>query len=253
MLVSRKRLILFSPLKPSYRLGQLLPADQSEKLDFSSFLFDNFPLLIIILLGYLSIIAITSIAPNLIHQSYTRIKSLKLTVLRFFFVDLNRLLSISFKFTVLVLSFNLFMFFNRNFLSGGIKTSKVVVNTDEIVDSISKLIHTSKTIGTIFDEKELFTEAPDHSFLYKATRRKKLLLLGLKVDEEIHEILENVRSYCFFSKEDRLFFILSTMAPLAQLRNLAVFTEIRTYFELLGFIYLRANLDDERKRFIHFR
>ena len=106
-----------------------MKSDNLEKSDFSSFLFDNVRLVIIILLGYLSLVVVTWMVPNLIRQGYSRINSLKLTILRFFFIDLNRLISLSYKFAVLVLMFNFFIFFNRNFLSGNIKTSKVVINT----------------------------------------------------------------------------------------------------------------------------
>lgn len=113
----------------TYRIGQFLETNKSETSDFSSFLFDNIRLLAIIFLGYLSVVVVTSIAPKLICQNYSRIKSLKLIFFDFFFIDSKRLLSLSLKFAALVLAFNLFMFFNRNFLSAGIKTSKVLVNT----------------------------------------------------------------------------------------------------------------------------
>lgn len=233
-----------------YRIGQFIEANKSEKSDFSSFLFDNVRLLILILAGYLSVVAVTWIAPKLIRSNYSRTKSLKLTLFRFFFTDVQRLFSLSYKFTALVLSFQLFMFFNLNFLSGGIKTSKVVVNTDEIVDSISKLAHTQKTIGTIFDEKDLFVDQPDHSLLHLMSKKK---MLFLDVNTDLETVVNNIRSYIFFSKEDALLFIFSRLIPLTQSKNLVTFSEPKSYHDSLGFFYMRRSLDQERKKFIHSR
>ena len=82
-----------------------------------------------ILLGGVFITVLTSIVLTLIHKDYRKFKNLKLTLLKAYFIDSKPLLSLSFKFAVLLLSYDLFMFFNKNFLGAGIKTSKVVVDT----------------------------------------------------------------------------------------------------------------------------
>lgn len=131
MIISKGYLLI--NFKRSYRLGQLFPEKNAEgkleKADLSAFLFENVRLLMMILLGYVFITVVTSIALSLIRKDYSYFKSLKLTLLNAYFIDSKPLLSLSLKFAVLLLSFELFMFFNKNFLGAGIKTSKVVVNT----------------------------------------------------------------------------------------------------------------------------
>ena len=229
-----------------------------------------------ILLGYVFITVVTSIALSLIRKDYSYFKSLKLTLLNAYFIDSKPLLSLSLKFAVLLLSFELFMFFNKNFLGAGIKTSKVVVNTggwtrfqreiftqldynqlfltdflDEVVDSIFKLIHTRKTIGIGFQDTFL-TNPPDHSLAQKLSK-KKLQIIGHRMSEDVAEIVKNLPSFCFLSTELAIYYISSVFVQLSKPKKLVVFSETKSYHDTVSWYLIRRSLDNERKRFIHFR
>ena len=120
------------------------------------------------------------------------------------------------------------------------------------MDSISKLVHTPKTLGIIFDERYLFIDPPDPSLLHKMSKKKRILL-GLKMEEDVKAVVQNIPSYVFFTKSDSLLFIFSVLAAISHTKNLVAFSEYKSYHESLGFFYMRRNLDEERKQFIRSR
>lgn len=113
----------------SYQVAQFLRESSKDFLDFSSFLVHNIRFIVIILLGYLSIVAVTFICPRIISPNYDRPKSLKLVLFHIFFLDPNKLTDFSAKLAIIFLGFNLFLFFDLFFLTGTIKTEKVVIPT----------------------------------------------------------------------------------------------------------------------------
>lgn len=122
---------------------------------------------------------------------------------------------------------------------------------DDVVDSMSKLIHTPKTLGIIYQESDFLTQAPDHSLLYKLSK-KRVHFFGIRAMEEASAIIKSLPSYAFFSREVSLLFIFSVFVKLSDTK-LVAFLATRSYHEALASFYIRRGLDEERKRFIHFR
>lgn len=75
---------------------------------------------------------------------------------------------------LLLLFYNLFLFFNLNFLGSSITTEKVSIQTDEIVDSASKLIGSTKTLSFNDGELDLIKTAPEGSFLKRLSGKEYL-------------------------------------------------------------------------------
>ena len=92
-------------------------------------------------------------------------RSLKLVLFRALLIDHHRLPRGHLR--LMLLFFNLFMFFNLNFLRGNMKTEKCTVDTEEVVDSTAKLLGTSKVLSIDGVEMDLFRLAPEGSFLKK--------------------------------------------------------------------------------------
>lgn len=116
---------------------------------------------------------------------------------------------------------------------------------------MSKLIHTPKTLGIIYQESDFLTQAPDHSLLYKLSK-KRVHFFGIRAMEEASAIIKSLPSYAFFSREVSLLFIFSVFVKLSDTK-LVAFLATRSYHEALASFYIRRGLDEERKRFIHFR
>lgn len=108
----------------SYQVAQFLNTSSNDYLDFTSFLVHNIRFVVIILIGYLSIVATVFALPNLIRPNYDRPSSLKLVGFHIFFLDANRLPRFSAKLAIICLAFQLFLFFDLFFLTGTIKVSK---------------------------------------------------------------------------------------------------------------------------------
>lgn len=114
----------------SYQVAQFLKVDSSEDFsDFSSFLFKNYPILLFALLGCLSLVLVSLVCPSIVATNYDRAKSLKLVLFHIFFLDHSQLPRVSMKFALIFLGVNLFLFFDLLFLTGTIKTEKVIVPT----------------------------------------------------------------------------------------------------------------------------
>ena len=97
--------------------------------DFSSFLFKNHKILLIALLGYLAVVLVSLAFPRIIGLGYDRPKSLKLVLFHIFFLDHTQLPRVSMRLALIFLSVNLFLFFDLLFLTGTIKTEKVIIST----------------------------------------------------------------------------------------------------------------------------
>ena len=131
----------------SYQVAQFLKADASEDFsDFSSFLFKNHKILFIALFGYLSVVLASLICPQILSPNYDRPKSLRLVLFHIFFLDHSQLPRVSMKLALIFLGTNLFFWFDLLFLSGSIKTEKVVSLARYGVENFAKSIKNVKKL-----------------------------------------------------------------------------------------------------------
>lgn len=211
---------------------------------------NNFRLLAYIILGFLLITAVSTVLPKLTHANgSSRLKSLKLILFRAPFMDHNQMPRIHLR--LVLLRFNLFLFFNLNFLSSTIKTEKVAVPTFEIVDSDSKLVSSSKTLIIYWKELDLIRKAPKGSFLSKLSSKK---ILEVRYIEDLVEMkAKGVKNYVTFAASDGLFHLLNLPSRYANEIGAVEFTKATVYYERLSTVPMRRNLDEKRKRFINSR
>lgn len=209
-------------------------------------------MLVIILFGYLLFVATTLVFPKLVHPNFNAFRIYKLVSIRLFFIDFNRLRRFSGKLAILLCSLNWFIFLNFNFLSGNIKTDSVVVRTDEIIDSLPKVMDTKRTMTIILDELEAFTKASEHSIMGKLNK-KKLFVAGYRPEEDQEKLLNSITNYFFFERKIGLNYLMSTIASLSSHLNLVAFMKPTIYYETTDVIAIRRTLDEHKKRFIHQR
>ena len=104
----------------------------------------NVLLLVFFMAGYLLMAMLVWIflrwTPN------SRPKNVATTVPQSFFLSYPQLCSISSKVSLIFAFFNLFLFVNFLVLSCSIKTDKLLIKTDDIIDSLDKLARTDKIL-----------------------------------------------------------------------------------------------------------
>ena len=159
------------------------------------------------------------------------------------------------KVATLLLFFNLFMFINQTLLRSSIKTEKATVNTNGIIDSVPKLISTTKTMVVSFEEESILKLAIEHSLLGKLAKKRRIVYRAPISDEKMNELtIGRMDSQFFFSSKIYLYLIFSTLASIAKQRGLVAFIRSQIYSEsFVRVIYFRRGLEEEKKRFIHNR
>lgn len=146
--------------------------------------------------------------------------------------------------------FGLFLFLNLNLLSGTIKTESVTVPVDEVVDSASKLLETSKTLAF----KDLFERgenAPDGSFLKQIFKKKSLLVKNLMT--LVLNGQTEIDQYVLVGEGSFLDFMTSFFADNAKETGRVAFMGSSNYYEDLVGFPMRRSLDAKIKRFINAR
>ena len=233
----------------SYTAGQFLKP-YPKNLDFTYFLVSNFRSLCLIVLGYALVVAVTTILSKLMHENAdTRLKRLKRAPFGAVFLDSNRLPSAHQK--LIYLFFGLFLFFNLNFLSGTIKTEKISIDTEQIVDSAAKLLDTSRTLVLDYTSSNRVKTAPDGSFLKRLSGKAGPVV---NTFSDFKKLTKNeVDRYAFFAVEIAISCIMSVLSQSAKEQDLVAFMKPTPYFESLIAMSMRRDLDDERKRFINSR
>lgn len=239
----------------SLRYGQFILPGKSKHLNLLSFLYNSLELNLIIVLGYLSIILLTGLLPNLIHPNYNRLKSLRLMSIQMFFLPHDHLPKLSRKLAVLMLFFNCFFFIASNFLSGTIKTESVLVDTDELITSSFKLLNSKKTFVTNPADEIVLRRLPTNSPLKKLSEKKLAEKKYYVIDyKTLGQFFENgMSSYYFVSKYIGVVWKLWALAPLDSSGNMVVFMTQKKYHEWLTVYIFRKSLDEQRKRFIRRR
>ena len=141
------------------------------------------------------------------------------------------------------------MFVCLNLLSGTIKTEKITVPTDQVVDSAAKLIGTSKTLTFHVKELNSVMTAPEGSFLKQLSKKDIFVVDGFNSLVQIKAI--GIDNFVFFAEKARAIYFLTILSQHAG--DSVVFSKENNYYELLGAFPMRASLDKERKRLLNSR
>ena len=233
-----------------FRVGNFLNKPNAEKTDFSSFLYNNLNLLLIMLIGYL-LIKLSALIFSKLSYHQSLLKNLKLVLLRAF--NINQRASII---GLLILSLNLFMFFSLTFLRGTIKTDSVIVNTTQLTDSSNKIINNDKTLVIVYYEEIVLSDAPSKSFLKKLYDKKKkenlifVIRQGFNANNLIKFINQGLTNYLIFADDVTLIFLLSHFSNYSP-PGLISFLKSANYYELLSVFTIRRNLDENKKKLIN--
>lgn len=223
---------------------------KTKNLDLTSFLLNNLWLLAFILLGYLLIAACATILPRLTFANGgSRLKNLKLLLFRALFMNHNRLPRVHLR--LMFLFFGLFLFLDLNFFAFTIKTQKVTVDVDEIVESPAKLLKTSKTLIIDAAENHLFFTSPEGTLLKRLSEKKIFKVNSLSDLVSIKS--KGINSFVAVCREECIYWVMGFLAKTVNDNGSVVFIKATNYYERLVKYLMRKNLDDERKRFINSR
>ena len=208
----------------------------SKKMDAVHFLVNNIHLSGFIILGYMLVAVLATILPKLTHgNGSSRLKSLKTILFHTLFIDHNQLPRLALR--LLFLCFALYLFLILNFLSSSIKTEKVVIPTDEIVDSMTKLIKTPKTLAFIDDSLNLFKDAPDGSLLNQLSKKDMIIVYSLN---DLSQMKSNrLHRYLLFANHNPLVFFMGLVSKHASENGLIAFHKSTDYFETLAVYLMR--------------
>lgn len=241
----------------SFKIGQLLKEPDKKILDLNSLLIHTFTLMTCILIGYLFLFMVTFIFLKRIFFIYNFFKILKLFIFELSFNDLKRIRLLSGEIALIFLSFDFLHFILMKLFCNSIKTNRIVVNTDEFIDSAQKLLKTSKIFAFSNDNIHKFSEASKNSLLYKFYVKKvikelKFLNLDLNLAKYI-EILKSrqIDSLIFFLKKSHILMYLSYSAKFAE--NQLAFMGRSSYLEVLHVFYMNKRLELTKKKYIHKR
>ena len=204
--------------------------------------------------GYLLVTILIFALSLAIHRCSDYAKRLKLVADRVLF-EPSQFYSLSFKLALAFLFFEVFVFLNQNFLGGGIKTDKVVIDTSEIINSLPKLMETKKTMIAFYDEDAQLSSAPEHSFWWKLAKKPRFLIAQtMSVKEKNAFVAQQIDSYFVLAIDVDLYFEMSVLAGYLKKGEWVAFIRSQIYREsFLQVFYLRRSLDADKKRFLHNR
>ena len=238
-----------------YLVGQFIfPGHSSaETSDFTSFLVQNKRIVMIILSGYLLVIAMAFVFFQTSRPFSSAFKSLKQVLGQVLFSTGQS--SKLYKVAIMLLAFHLFLFILQVLLRSSIKTEKATINTDEMIDSVPKLVSTSKTMVVNFEEEDILKRAIEHSLLGNLAEKRRIVYRAPLSEEKMKELMkERMDSLFFFSSEIYLYFIFSALASIAKQRGLVAFIRSQIYSEsFVRVFYLRRGLEEVKKQFIRNR
>lgn len=146
--------------------------------------------------------------------------------------------------------FSLFLFFQLNFVGGQVKTEKVVVPTDSIVDSPAKLLATTKTLILARGSLEMLKGAPEGSLLQKLSS-KPLKVVTYNDLQRLGEIRTHLDDYVPIGNDLGLVYWIIFFSYHAQDIGLVAFYKKTPYYETLSSFKMKRSLIEEHKRFIN--
>ena len=169
------------------------------------------------------------------------------------FNDHIRLRKLSPKFALVLLFFNLFIFILIQLLTSFIKTDRVTLNTDELIDSNEKLLSNSKILYTGSYNFRRFSHFPESSLLFKLIKRKKeqnQFLTQLN-QTKIDEIIKKGQSSSVLIFENRLLLVSYLLLFSMFTKNPIVFRKSDSYHQNIYVYFMRRRLDKNKKKFIN--
>lgn len=162
------------------------------------------------------------------------------------FIDLSRMPHAQLR--LIFISVSLYLFFSFNLLNASIRTDNLSVSTDQIINSASKLIETSKILMMEGHHFHFLKTAPKGSFLNKLSRKKIFVYRGSREDKE--RLKANRNNYIIFTSEVGLGYFMNVHAYFAHSVHSIAFVKLTGYHEILTCYQMRRSLDEERKRHI---
>ena len=234
-----------------YQLGQFIKNPNTDKTDFSEFLYDNLNLLVIILIGYLLIILSAIVILKVLNRNYKLLTSFKLAFLKIFYFNQN----LAFRFAFMLMCLDLFLWLNLEFLSATIKTDSILVDQSEIIDSVNQFVDSNKVLVIIYNEEYLLAEAQKNSFLKKLHNKKvkqsKLYIFAQDINADILNkfIGAGLDKYFFFLNDNLLIHTLSALTDYSN--ELISFVKPTSFYEIVSAFPLRKNLESYKKSYIH--
>lgn len=204
------------------------------------------------MIGHICAIAASVLIQSVGSRVVNRLKSI---APRMLFEGPGAGAKLPFKLAVIGLFYSWFLFFSLNFLSGTIKTEGSLIKTDDLIDSLPRLISTRRVWVRFFDIDEKLQNAPKRSFLAKLSK-KNALVLGNRVGfKELEEQItrKGINSFFFFESQNSVLFSMAYLAPMAAAMDLVGFLNFGNYYETLNAFYIRKSLDAGRKRFVEQR
>ena len=227
----------------AFNVGQMLrKPNKFNKSDFSLFFIENIRLLVIILIGF--ILTVTA--------KFTLLKlGKRRCILYHFLTNGTKLSSVSFKLGFISLAFSFFLFFNLNILRNMVNTQKVAVDTNEFIDSISKLNKTTKTLITVYpDTMSLFYR------LFKKGKRNDDFTVSDygNIQDFFSKISrDGFDSYIYFMGEINFLASIYYAKLVNTLLDPIVFFKPTIYFELLRSIFYRKKMEQNMKQILNRR
>lgn len=153
----------------------------------------------------------------------------------------------------MVLFFNLFIFFNLSILTNIIKTDKVVIPTDQIIDSPAKLKETDKILVILMSETEnIKSSLLIKELIERKNEQDKLLVVKSKLTKEESVAIENngLVAYFFLMSEVGIYGTVLSLCSTRLIDDLNLFFKPISYYESLGKFILRKNLEKKKKVFL---
>ena len=123
-----------------------------------------------------------------------------------------------------------------------------MVNTDDIIDSADKLLHTHRILVRNFERDEKIRNAPKRSLFAKLAKKKAIVLE--KGIQEVYGLLKQLSSLVFFDSIGVVVFTIVNFGSHAQMMNLVAFLKDTQLCETVYLICMRKSLDGARKKFV---
>lgn len=127
-----------------------------------------------------------------------------------------------------------------------IKTDKVTVPTDQIIDSQAKLLDTTKTLVLGNGILRLVKQAPDDSFLRRLSTKSLL-----EPDGYLERMKEQLDNYVAFGNKIELIHLIINLSQHARQIGAVAFISPTFFYEALQGFKMRKSLEAEQKRSIN--
>ena len=238
----------------SFMIAQILTKpDKLQKADISSFLLNNRVLLYVTIIGYFLFFIFIFAFLRKVFYIYNSTKIIKLILFKLLFLNDKQLQGLSSKIAIIFVFFNFFLLIFLNVVRNCIKTDKVVINTDEFIDSDNKLDETPKILTIIHNDEELFSKSPERTLMnrlyFKKLKNEKFFMTNKREgQEEFRELEKNGLANHFFLMPKTG--LLITLASFTYSEDQFVFLKQKSYCERISVIYMRKDLDKIRKSFV---